>query len=93
MTIENCKVIKQNTSLPNPKYPNTKPKKIRVNEIGKPIKIANNILDIPDISNYFEEEKNYLGTDFIPLKEREIIALIAYLQRLGTDIKVVDAKD
>ena len=57
------------------------------------IKIANNILDIPDISNYFEEEKNYLGTDFIPLEEREIIALIAYLQRLGTDIKVVDAKD
>ena len=57
------------------------------------IKIANNILDIPDISNYFEEEKNYLGTDFIPLKEREIIALIAYLQRLGTDIKVEDAKD
>ena len=57
------------------------------------IKIVNNILDIPDISNYFEEEKNYLGTDFIPLKEREIIALIAYLQRLGTDIKVVDAKD
>jgi cytochrome c oxidase cbb3-type subunit I/II len=57
------------------------------------IKIANNILDIPDISNYFEEEKNYLGTDFIPLKEREIIALIAYLQRLGSDIKVVDAKD
>ncbi|MDG1315302.1 MAG: cytochrome-c oxidase, cbb3-type subunit I [Flavobacteriaceae bacterium] len=57
------------------------------------IKIANNILDIPDISNYFEEEKNYLGTDFIPLKEREIIAMIAYLQRLGTDIKVVDAKD
>ena len=57
------------------------------------IKIANNILDIPDISNYFEEEKNYLGTDFIPLEEREIIALIAYLQRLGTDIKVEDAKD
>ena len=57
------------------------------------IKIANNILDIPDISNYFEEEKNYLGTDFIPLEEREIIALIAYLQRLGTDIKVKDAKD
>ena len=57
------------------------------------IKIANNILDIPDISNYFEEEKNYLGTYFIPLEEREIIALIAYLQRLGTDIKVVDAKD
>jgi len=57
------------------------------------IKIANNILDIPDISNYFEEEKNYLGTDFIPLEEREIIALIAYLQRLGTDINVIDAKD
>ena len=65
----------------------------RENMDEQSIKIANNILDIPDISNYFEEEKNYLGTDFIPLKEREIIALIAYLQRLGTDIKVEDAKD
>ena len=36
MTIENCKVIKQKTSLPNPRYPNTKPKKINVKDIGNP---------------------------------------------------------
>ena len=55
--------------------------------------IANNILDIPDINTSFEEEKKELGAEFIPLKEREIIALIAYLQRLGTDIKVIDIKE
>ena len=32
--------------LPNPKYPKTKPKNIKVKEIGKPIKIANNITAI-----------------------------------------------
>jgi cytochrome c oxidase cbb3-type subunit I/II len=25
------------------------------------------------------------GKEFVPLKNREIVALIAYLQRLGTD--------
>ncbi|MEM6719310.1 MAG: cytochrome-c oxidase, cbb3-type subunit I [Bacteroidota bacterium] len=33
------------------------------------------------------------GTEFIEVKDREIIALIAYLQRLGTDIKVKDTKE
>jgi len=55
--------------------------------------IANNILEIPDINTSFEEEKKFYGTEFIPLQEREIIALIAYLQRLGTDIKVKDIKE
>ena len=55
--------------------------------------IANNILEIPDINTSFEEEKKLYGTQFIPLQEREIIALIAYLQRLGTDIKVKDIKE
>jgi cytochrome c oxidase cbb3-type subunit I/II len=55
--------------------------------------IANNILEIPDINTSFEEEKKFYGTQFIPLQEREIIALIAYLQRLGTDIKVKDIKE
>ena len=27
------------------------------------------------------------------MKDREIVALIAYLQRLGTDIKVDDSED
>lgn len=31
------------------------------------------------------------GKDFVPMKDREIVALIAYLQRLGTDIKIKTA--
>ena len=27
------------------------------------------------------------GAEFVAMKDREIVALIAYLQRLGTDIK------
>jgi len=27
------------------------------------------------------------GEEFLPMEKREIIAMIAYLQRLGTDIK------
>ena len=41
-----------------------------------------------DINASFKEEASEKGNDFIPLKDREIIALIGYLQRLGTDIKV-----
>ncbi len=55
--------------------------------------IVNNLLDNPDIKKSFDEEQKDLGADFVPLKEREIIALIAYLQRLGTDIKVKDVTD
>lgn len=33
------------------------------------------------------------GEKFVPMSEREITALIAYLQRLGTDIKVKDKKE
>ena len=40
------------------------------------------------LQRQLKEEKELKGDDFIPVKDREIIALIAYLQRLGTDIKV-----
>lgn len=42
----------------------------------------------PDIKMRIEEQQQQQGSRFIPLESREIIALIAYLQRLGTDIKV-----
>ncbi|XCI75821.1 MAG: cytochrome-c oxidase, cbb3-type subunit I [Flavobacteriales bacterium] len=41
----------------------------------------------PDIKTQIDEQKKQQSSKFIPLKKREIIALIAYLQRLGTDIK------
>lgn len=35
-----------------------------------------------------KEKAKMTGEKFVPMKDREIVALIAYLQRLGTDIKV-----
>ena len=32
------------------------------------------------------------GAEFIPVEKREVIAVIAYLQRLGTDIKTSEVK-
>jgi cytochrome c oxidase cbb3-type subunit I/II len=45
-------------------------------------KIENNLLANPDIKKSFGNETA------APLKNREIVALIAYLQRLGTDTQV-----
>ncbi|WP_434980188.1 cytochrome-c oxidase, cbb3-type subunit I [Daejeonia sp. YH14] len=45
-----------------------------------------------DVKKSFDEEKKAKGAEFIPLEKREIVALIAYLQRLGTDIKTTEVK-
>lgn len=55
--------------------------------------IVENLFQDPDIKSSFEQEKKDLGDQFVPLKNREIIALIAYLQRLGTDIKLADIEN
>ncbi|XOD68776.1 MAG: cytochrome-c oxidase, cbb3-type subunit I [Flavobacteriales bacterium AspAUS03] len=46
----------------------------------------------PDIKTQIDEQKKQQGSQFIPLEKREIIALIAYLQRLGTDIKAEEGE-
>ncbi|GGP04017.1 bifunctional cbb3-type cytochrome C oxidase subunit I/II [Cloacibacterium rupense] len=46
----------------------------------------------PEIKKAIEEQKAKEGDKFVPLEKREIVALIAYLQRLGTDIKTADVK-
>jgi len=54
-------------------------------------KIEKNLYNDPDfVKSYEESKKNATarGEEFVPMKDREITALIAYLQRLGTDIKV-----
>lgn len=33
------------------------------------------------------------GYEYVSIKDREIISMIAYLQRLGTDIKVKTAEE
>jgi cytochrome c oxidase cbb3-type subunit I/II len=53
--------------------------------------IQNNLYSDPDFVKAYEADKAYAednNQDFVEMKNREIIALIAYLQRLGTDIKI-----
>jgi cytochrome c oxidase cbb3-type subunit I/II len=50
--------------------------------------IVERLKEDPDLKRAFEENEKSMGADYIPMKDREIVAMIAYLQRLGTDIKV-----
>lgn len=51
------------------------------------LNIEKSIFDeAPDLKELFEKEKAEKGDAFVALRDREITALIAYLQRLGTDI-------
>ncbi len=55
--------------------------------------IEKNLYNDPDFVRTYEADKKYAeenGLDFIEMRNREIIALIAYMQRLGTDIKIKD---
>lgn len=54
-------------------------------------RIEKNLYADPDFAKNYEADKKYAkenGQDFTEMRNREIVALIAYLQRLGTDIKV-----
>ena len=54
-------------------------------------KIEKNLYADPDFAKTYEADKKYAqenGQEFIEMKDREIVSLIAYLQRLGTDIKI-----
>jgi cytochrome c oxidase cbb3-type subunit I/II len=46
----------------------------------------------PDIKESLEKEAKAKGGNFVPLEKREIVSLISYLQRLGTDIKTSEVK-
>ena len=52
--------------------------------------IEKNLYSDPDFVSNYENDKKNVGADFIEMRNREIVAVIAYLQRLGTDIKVKD---
>jgi len=57
--------------------------------------IEKNLYNDPDFVKSYEDSKAKAlakGETFVPMKDREIVALIAYLQRLGTDIKVKNTK-
>jgi cytochrome c oxidase cbb3-type subunit I/II len=55
------------------------------------IAVEENLKNDPDFVKSYEESKKKAaakGEKFVPMNEREIVAMIAYIQRLGTDIKV-----
>lgn len=57
--------------------------------------IEKNLYNDPDFVKSYDDSKKKAvakGEVFVPMKDREIVALIAYLQRLGTDIKVKNNK-
>jgi cytochrome c oxidase cbb3-type subunit I/II len=59
-------------------------------------KIEKNLYSDPDFAINYEADKKYAaenGTEFIKMRDREIVSLIAYLQRLGTDIKIKDVTE
>jgi cytochrome c oxidase cbb3-type subunit I/II len=61
------------------------------NMLKQGTKIEKNLYTDPDFVNSYEADKTYAKDNdesFVEMKNREIIAVIAYLQRLGTDIKV-----
>ena len=53
--------------------------------------IEQNLYADPEFVRVYEAEKQYAldnGLEFTEMKHREVVAMIAYLQRLGTDIRV-----
>ncbi|WP_028123531.1 cytochrome-c oxidase, cbb3-type subunit I [Epilithonimonas tenax] len=57
--------------------------------------VKNVFSEADDVKKSFAEakaNKAKSGEQFVPLEKREIVALISYLQRLGTDIKTTEVK-
>ena len=55
--------------------------------------IEENLKNDPDFVKSYNDSKKAAeanGEEFVPMSQREITALIAYMQRLGTDIKVTN---
>jgi len=54
--------------------------------------IEENLKTDPDFAETYAQDMANGGEDFVEMRNREITALIAYLQRLGTDIKAETAQ-
>ncbi|MFC4635000.1 cytochrome-c oxidase, cbb3-type subunit I [Dokdonia ponticola] len=58
--------------------------------------IEKNLYNDPDFVKTYEADKKYAlenAEEFIEMRDREVVALIAYLQRMGTDIKIKNGDD
>ncbi|GAK88898.1 cytochrome c oxidase subunit CcoN [Nonlabens ulvanivorans] len=60
------------------------------------LKIELSLMNDPDFAKIYIADKKYAqenGEEFVEMRDREVVSIIAYLQRLGTDIKVKNADD
>ncbi|RAJ16417.1 cytochrome-c oxidase, cbb3-type subunit I [Olleya aquimaris] len=64
----------------------------QANMLAQGAQIEENLHSDPDFVEAYQASKQKAGADFVEMKNREIVALIAYLQRLGTDINVDDTE-
>ncbi|GGG35501.1 bifunctional cbb3-type cytochrome C oxidase subunit I/II [Croceivirga lutea] len=58
--------------------------------------IEKNLYADPEFVKTYEADKKYAqenGLPFVEMRDREIVSLIAYLQRLGTDIKIKETDE
>lgn len=58
--------------------------------------IERNLYNDPEFARIYEAEKQYAlenGLDFVEMRNREVVAMIAYMQRLGTDIRIKDGDE
>jgi cytochrome c oxidase cbb3-type subunit I/II len=90
--IENKMAVMQTLGVP---YTDEEVKNAKASIAKQSETIENNLKNDPDfVKSYTESEKNAKakGEKFIAMRDREIVALIAYLQRLGTDIKIKETQ-
>jgi cytochrome c oxidase cbb3-type subunit I/II len=58
--------------------------------------IEKNLYSDPDFAKSYEADKQFAaeqGEEFIEMRDREIVSLIAYMQRLGVDIKIKETEE
>jgi cytochrome c oxidase cbb3-type subunit I/II len=91
-TIENKMRVMVKLGVP---YSDEEIANARANMKEQSLKIVDNLYQDPAFAENYDADKKEAaanGESFIPMNEREIVALIAYLQRLGTDIKIKDTQ-
>ena len=65
----------------------------QANMLEQGTQIEKNLYSDPDFAKSYETDKKAGGEEFVEMRNREVVAMIAYLQRLGTDIKSMDVED
>lgn len=88
--IEKKMQVMQTLGVP---YTDEEVKNARASIEKQAAQIEENLKADPEFVKNVDASKKQYGSDFVPIKDREITALIAYLQRLGADMKGFKANE